>query len=187
MSLGVSGFSLERAVFCSLVTLSDALDVRAEIGGCGCVTIPYSELFDVVIEDKTTTTGGGFIGGVLGTGSGVVSVFQARQLAKILNEATTKHDIRTDLSIAAAGGEIVLLHPSIRAEQLRRSLSPLYTHLRNARREQPTAPQTSTTAAAMAELEQLAALREKGLLNDEEFELARKQAARRLLDSGSSE
>ena len=171
--LGSSGFDIESGATCSVLTLLDGVDVRAEIGGSRVVTIPYAEIVGVDIADKTTVTGGGYIG----VGSGLLGIAQAQVEAKLLNRLTTKTHIKTDVTIAARAGELHLRHDAIVADDLRRWLSSLFTRARAA--GYPHGPERNSQHS---DLERLAELRAKGLLTDEEFELARQRAAQRLID-----
>jgi hypothetical protein len=134
--VGVSGFAVELGATCSLLTLPDAVDVRAEVGGQGVATIPYRDLTELDI-----------------TSAGLV--------------------------IDAAPGELLLHHGQISQPNLRRMLSPLFARYHAARHAERS-PLRSEDPVAL--LERLAALREKGVLSEEEYQAARAREVGRLVD-----
>jgi hypothetical protein len=190
--LGGSGFGLARGAVCSVVSLGNAIDVRVEIGGDGVASILYTEITDLDIVDGTTTRGGGFVG----IGSGLLGALQARAAANLLNQATTKTKVNTGLAIGSVRGEVLLSHDYIRADDLRRRLSSLFTRVRAAgapviasspdrhtnRDHSVDAENVAGGTGAELDLQRLADLRDKGLLTDQEFEAARSRAAKRLID-----
>ena len=171
--LGGSGINVETGAICSVLTLPDALDVRAEVGGIGIATIPYEEITALDIAGSATTRDGGFIGGGFGFGGAAEGML----VASMLNSLTRKTSIDTGLAIQTARGELLLNHARITPQELRRRLSPLFTRVNAARK-------TTTGGRAaddpVSQLERLAELHKKGLLSAEEFEAARRREVQRL-------
>jgi hypothetical protein len=173
--LGGSGYDVEIGATCSVITLPDAVDVRAELGGVGVATILYTEMTGLDVADDTTQSpryiGGGF--GLAGAAEGLL-------VASLLNSLTRKSKVNTGLAITSAHGELLLSHKNIAAAELRRRLSLMFTRFRAARHEADNA--VARAADPMANLERLAKLREQGLLSDEEYESARRLQVRRLTE-----
>jgi hypothetical protein len=177
--LGGSGYGVETGAVCSVITLPDAVDVRAEIGGRGVATIPYSQMTGLDVAGGITTTGGNVIGG----GFGLTGAAEGMLVASVLNSLTRKTTINTGLAIASVHGELLLNHRSIAASELRRRLSLLFTRFNAASHKAAAA--AAPTDDPMANLERLAQLRDKGLLTSEEYESARSVQVRRLTEGDS--
>lgn len=173
--LGGSGIGIETGTICSVLSLSDALDVRAELGGIGVATIPYEVITGVEVAGSAATSSAGIIGG----GFGLQGAAEGMLVASILNGLTRKTTIDTGLAIATTQGELLLNHDRIAPGELRRQLSPLFTRV-NAARHQRRHDRMGDDP--VSQLERLGELRDKGLLTDEEFEAARSQQARRLTE-----
>jgi hypothetical protein len=174
--LGGSGFAVETDAICSVLTLPDAVDVRAEVHGTGVATIPYAEMTGLEIAGGVRTEGGGFIGG----GFGIAGAAEGMLVSSILNSLTRRTTINTGLAISSVHGELLLNHDRIGNSELRRTLSPLFTRFSAARQE-------ATRRGAMpndplSELERLADLRDRNLLTPSEFEAARSHLVQRLTD-----
>lgn len=176
--LGGSGFDVEAGAVCSVLTLPDGVDVRAEVGGVGVVTIPYGAMTGLDVADGTTTKGGRFVGG----GIGVAGVVEGLLVASILNTITRKTRINTGLAVASIEGELLLNHDRISHDELRRYLSPLFHRFSAA---QHTSGRARAADDPLTQLERLAQLHEKGLLTDSEFEAARSRQVKRLTDDAS--
>lgn len=174
--LGGSGFDVEFGAVCSVLSLPDAVDVRAEVGGVGVATIPYADVIGLDIAGGVTTRGGGFIGG----GFGLEGAAEGMLVASFLNSLTTKTSIDTGLAIASINRELLLNHNSITPQELRQRLSPLFTRFNAAKHQ--SGPAASATDDPIADLERLADLRDRGLLTAEEFEAARLRHVKRLMD-----
>lgn len=174
--LGGTGFDVEIGSICSVLSLPDAVDIRAEIGGVGVATIPYAQMTGLDVGGGVTTGGGGFIGG----GFGLTGAAEGMLVASLLNSLTTKTTISTGLAIASIDGELLLDHDAMPPDELRRRLSVLFTRFSAAKHRAG-----STTSAAddpITQLERLAALRNQGLLTSQEFEAARLRQVRRLTE-----
>lgn len=173
--VGGSGFDLETGAICSVLTLPDAVDIRAEVFGVGIATIPYARLTGIDIAGGAITRGGGFIGG----GFGVAGAAEGMLVASLLNSLTRRTTI--DLAIASIDGELLLNHSVIPPDELRRRLSVLFTRFNAARHNQAGAAQPSAQDP-VSQLERLAELHAKGLLTPDEFEAARRVQVRRLTE-----
>ncbi len=176
--VGGSGINIESRAICSVLTLPDAVDVRAEVGGIGVASIPYGEITDIDIAGSARTGSAGVIGG----GFGLQGAAEGMLVASIINSLTRKTTIDTGLAIATAQGELLLNHDGVPARELRRRLSPLFTRV-NAARHRGGGERTIDDPAS--QLERLAQLREEGLLTDEEFEAARHHQVQRLIGGDS--
>ena len=132
--VGVTGFAVERGALCSVLTLPDAVDVRAEVGGTGVATIAYRDITNLAF-----TSGG--------------------------------------LTIDAQGGELLLQHRSLSEASVRRALSSLFARYQAVRHVAPPPPLVDP----VARLERLAALRDQGVLSEEEFQAARAREVGRLM------
>lgn len=102
--IGVSGFPVEIGSRCSVLTLPDAVDIRAEIDGDGVATVPYTNLTKIDISGGTSTTDAGMIGG----GFGLQGAAEGIAVASILNALSRKTSIRTWLWIASPYGDLRL-------------------------------------------------------------------------------
>jgi hypothetical protein len=174
--LGGSGFDVETGATCSVLSLPDAVDVRAEVGGTGVVTIPYERITDIEIAGGAVTRRGGFIGG----GFGLEGAAEGMLVASLLNSLTTKTAVDTGLAIASVDGELLLNHNKIPRDDLRRRLSVMFTRFNAARHQGRDQPGSATDP--MSQLERLAALHERGILTAEEFEAARAAQVKRLTE-----
>lgn len=150
--LGGSGFDVETGAICSVLSLPDALDVRAEVDGTGVATIPYERITDIEIAGGTVRRGGGFIGG----GFGLEGAAEGMLVASLLNSLTSKTTIDTGLAIASLDGELLLNHNAIRRDELRRRLSVMFTRFNAARHQGD--DRASSASDPVSQLERLAAL-----------------------------
>lgn len=174
--MGVSGFPVEIGSCCSVLTLPDAVDVRAEMDGDGVATIPYANLTKIDISGETSTTDAGMIGG----GFGLQGAAEGMAVASIINALSRKTSIHTWLWIASPYGDLRLHHGSLLPSQLSRWLEPLFRRYQMAQHIATAAPASNDDP--ISQLERLAALRDKGLLSEEEFHAARARQIRRLTE-----
>ena len=175
--VGGSGFDLETGAICSVLTLPDAVDIRAEVLESASQRFPTPRLTGIDIAGGAITRGGGFIGG----GFGVAGAAEGMLVASLLNSLTRRTTIDTGLAIASIDGELLLNHSVIPPDELRRRLSVLFTRFNAARHNQAGAAQPSAQDP-VSQLERLAELHAKGLLTPDEFEAARRVQVRRLTE-----
>jgi len=116
----------------------------------------YPEVVSIAITGPgRVTTGGGFLGG----GFGVTGALEGMALAGVLNALTTHSEVHTILEIITDRGELFLHYGEMEPGALRIALSPVFTRLRE------------LDPIWLADREQrLAALRDRGVLNAEQFE-----------------
>lgn len=141
-------------------------------------TIAYSESPSLRIDGPgaiTSTSGGGMIGG----GFGIKGAVKGILLASAFNALTTRErtTIETIVELTTDTQGMLVLNEEITPELLRIRLTPVFALLKaNTRRvELPTAKEGDPISS----IEGLAALRDKGLLTNEEFE----KGKRAILDS----
>lgn len=108
--------------------------------------------------------GGGFIGG----GFGIVGAAAGMLTASALNAMASGSSVDTVLHLQTPSGELFLHYDRQTPEVLRRTLSPVFTRLRQ---EQPRDPSPSDASAdhVVDRLHKLADLLDRGLLTPEEF------------------
>jgi hypothetical protein len=165
--LGGSNFDLEPGAVCSVLTLEDGVEIRAELGEGTVATIPYRTITGLDIADRSKTRGGGFIG------IGVEGLL----VASMLNKVTRKTKLNTGLAITTTFGELLLSHGQVHAEELRQRLSLLFTRYQATQRSAHAAPVQDDP---VTQIERLQMLHEQGLLTEVEFEAARSAQVRRL-------
>ena len=140
----------------------------------GDAHIPLANLRDVRVEGKSVVKGGGFLGG----GFGVTGAAEGMLIAGLLNAATTKHKTWVIITMVAVDGEVALRWNDVNETDARAALRPLAEAAYNARQpiEGTDGPSTSMeTDDLVAQLERLGKLKEAGLLDDEEFLLAKRR------------
>lgn len=172
--VGGTGFAIEHHANCSLISLPDAVDVRAETGGEGVATIPYAEITVLELGGGVDRRGGGFFGG----GFGLQGAAEGMAIASVLNALTSKSSISTGVQITSNRGELLLHHGTVEANEMRRQLSPLFTRYHAA--TQNTASPSNHATDSAGQLERLAGLRDRGVLSEAEFQAAREPLVRRL-------
>ena len=108
--------------------------------------------------------GGGFIGG----GFGLAGAAAGMLTASALNAMTSSTSIDTVIHLQAPSGELFFHYDQQTPEVLRRTLSPVFTRLRQGQPSGP--PQGNASASGVVDqLHKLADLLERGLLTPEEF------------------
>jgi hypothetical protein len=100
-------------------------------------------------------------------------------VASVLNALTTRTSVNTLIRVATSRGEVILHHGRLTPGQLRTQLSRLFSAFEAAKRAVLV---PSDKVDRIAQLERLRDLRATGMLTDEEFEAARAQYARQLVD-----
>jgi ribosomal protein S27AE len=127
----------------------------------------------------TSTSGGGWFGG----GFGLAGIAEGVLLATALNALTsrTTTGMETIVHFNAGGRELMMLNQLETPELLQVRLAPVFARLNAAKRNEggPVAA-TAPPIDPVQRIEQLAGLRDKGLLTDEEFQ-ASKQALLKLI------
>jgi len=141
------------------------------------VTLTYEEVTGLNVGGPgaiTETTGGGFWGG----GFGVKGAMEGILMAGVLNALTTKSrtTIETTVEFYAGSRALLLVTPQATPESLQILLTPVFARLNAINR---TGNASSHKADPIHRIEELAALRERGLLSNEEFD----NAKRSILDS----
>ena len=135
------------------------------IAGVGQTTValPYGRVVEVKVSGSGAwTSGGGFEGGGFGVGGAITGM----AIGAALNALTTRSGVETIISVVYDEGELHFLSRTVTPDKLDRDLSVVRTALRR---------QVASTAAdppaldLHARLMELAALKEKGLLDDAEF------------------
>lgn len=118
--------------------------------------ISYPEVVSIAITGPgRVTTGGGFIGG----GFGVTGALEGMALTAVLNTLTTHSEVHTILEIITHRGELFMHYGEMEPGALRIVLSSVFTRLRE------------LDPIWLADrLQRLAALRDRGILNAEQFE-----------------
>ena len=134
-------------------------------------TIPYDEVTSLQIGGRgvlNSTTGGGWIGG----GFGPTGSLEGIAFASIMNALTTrKHTaIETLIEFSAGARALIVLTESEPPDSMRVHLAPVFSRIESARR----APAGSTPSNPMndriAQLKELAELRDAGVLTEQEFQ-----------------
>lgn len=127
--------------------------------------LPYERIVDVAAGGPGAyETGGGFIGG----GFGMEGAVMGMAIATALNALTTRTKVETIISVVYDEGELHFLSRMVTPEKLDLDLSVARSAIRRTRRvDTPVAP--SPAVDVTARLVELAALKEKGLLDDAEF------------------
>jgi hypothetical protein len=175
--IGGHGLAARPGDMCELVFTSDALRILAPSRSM-IALLPLSEITAIEVGGPgVQRTGGGYVGG----GFGLSGAAEGMLIAAALNRLTTKITIRTVICIQTPDAELFVNHTSQTPESLRMHLSPVFTALR--RRSQATAstaPESGSEADPLDVLRKLGALRDAGLLTEEEFEAKKADLLRRL-------
>jgi hypothetical protein len=108
--------------------------------------------------------GGGFIGG----GFGIVGAAAGMLTASALNAMTSSTSIDTVIHLQAASGELFLHYGQQTPEVLRRTLSPVFTKLRQGQ-PRDTAQSNASADHVVDRLHKLADLLDRGVVTPEEF------------------
>ncbi len=146
-------------------------------------TISYSEVRSLSVGGRgavTTTTGGGWIGG----GFGVEGAVEGAVMAQMLNKLTTrsKTTVETLVHLNAGSQDVVLLNEQVTPMVLETRLAPVFRRLEDAHRTSGgRASEATASIDPLAQLERLAALRDRGVVTPEEFAATKAELLRRLV------
>jgi len=170
-SIGGTLLTIKQGAMCQLLWSDDRLILQSERTE---YRASLDSVLDVQIDGGVQESGGGFIGGgfdLVGAAIGILS-------ASLLNSLTTKREIHTTFHLITDEGEQFLYTPQETPEQLRITLSDLFTRISIATRRKaqlqlrvPSLKQGTSTF--VAELEQLTNMHKSGSLSDSEFESAK--------------
>ena len=145
------------------------------------VKVPYERLTSLQIDGPGlvhSTTGGGWSGG----GFGLTGALQGVAMAHVLNAVTTRHhtSVESVVNVQWPGAGLSLLNTMFLPEHLLWLLHPVLQRVDEARAQAATAPRQMDSTAIRpapadlaAQLASLAAMRESGVLTEEEFLVAK--------------
>jgi hypothetical protein len=137
--------------------------------------LSYPAIQDVEVGGPgLVRTGGGFVGGGVGT----IAAAEGMTIAAVLNALTTRTRIKTVLRIQAGASEVFFLNTETEPEQLRIQLSRALGAIReihSANTSSSPARTPSGVVSLVDELSRLSSLLENGLLTREEFDTLKAQ------------
>lgn len=121
--------------------------------------------------EKTSTTGGGFVGG----GFGGKSALKGVAVAAVLNSltSTTSTSVKTFLRFETSACELTLLCTKHPPELLRSMMAPVFIATRNSRTRPSQASIDSFSVDPIDRLTRLADLRDRGAISVDEFDAAK--------------
>ena len=129
--------------------------------------VPYSDVTAVEIGGPgARKAGGGFIGG----GFGLQGAAEGMLIASALNMLTTRTTINTVICIQTTTAELFLHQSELTPDALRMRLSRVFTILRQRTESTSVVPGNAGEEHAVERLTKLAALLDRGLITDEEFQ-----------------
>jgi len=165
--LGGFGYPLVQNSLCQLAFNETEVVVAGQgASGRETVSIPYVELKSLSVGGAgKVREGGGFVGG----GFGLDGFAVGASVAGLLNAMTTKHRIETLVGLQTERGEMVFLSTAVEPAALELALSRARALVRSASAGSP------QQAALAEELSKLADLVEKGFLDRDEFDRAKKR------------
>lgn len=159
---GFSGFA-EYETF--LFFLPDRIEVVAADSAGPALSLGLDEVVVIQVDGPgRVTTGGGFIGG----GVGLMGALEGIGIARMLNALTTRSTVQTFIEIHAFGRHAVWVTDQVTPQELNLLLRPVQARLRDVHmfREQP-------AVDPLDRLAKLGALRDSGVLNNDEYLLAK--------------
>jgi hypothetical protein len=172
------GSHIQAKASCTIDFTSAGITIHASDGLRDVVkeSVSYAEVVALQISGTTTRRNAGMIGG----GFGVVGAAEGILVASVINSLTTRTKIYTLLRIATTRSEYVFVSYSVDSSALQLSLTPAQLRVRQAHQApepphaqpQPQAPANSGLSVA-DEVRKLAAVRDEGLLTEEEFAAAK--------------
>jgi hypothetical protein len=168
--IGGSGFDIERPGegTWNVIFRDDQVLLHQEVhsvsGASQTLRVEWEGLSIDIGGAGAMRKGGRFIGG----GFGIVGAAAGMLTASALNAMTSSTSIDTVIHLQAASGELFLHYGQQTPEVLRRTLSPVFTKLRQG---QPSGSSRGDASAAgvVDQLHKLAGLLDRGLLTPEEF------------------
>jgi hypothetical protein len=166
--LGGSGLPLQPGETCDLAFLETQLELRPSQPEAEKISVPYRDIVALEIGGPgAQQSGGGFFGG----GFGVEGAVGGMLAATALNLLTTRTKVNTVVCLQTSTAELYLHTEAATPDELRMSLSPVFTYLRNlqAARTQPSDASDGAPVDIVARLAMLSELHAKGELTDDEF------------------
>lgn len=134
------------------------------------VELDYSELLDIHLSGPGEVTSDA---GIWGGGFGLEGAAQGIAIASVINSLTRRTTINTFLKIDWRDGEAFYHYTRLGPEQLRMAMSKVFVKLRG--RSGNTRLEQSRSATRIDELEKLASLFERGLLDEGEYRALKKR------------
>lgn len=166
--LGGSGLPLQPGETCDLTFLETELELLRSQPDAETIRVPYRDIMALEIGGPgAQQSGGGFFGG----GFGVEGAVGGMLAATALNLLTTRTKVDTVVCLQTSAAELYLHTEAATPDELRMSLSPVFTRLRNlqAARTQPSGASDGPPVDTVARLAMLSELHAKGELTDDEF------------------
>jgi hypothetical protein len=166
--LGGSGLPLQPGETCDLTFLETGLELLRSQPDAETIRVPYGDIMALEIGGPgAQQSGGGFFGG----GFGVEGAVSGMLAATALNLLTTRTKVDTVVCLQTSAFELYLHTEAATPDELRMSLSPVFTHLRNlqAGRTQPSGVSDGPPVDIVARLAMLSELHAKGELTDDEY------------------
>lgn len=132
--------------------------------------VPLKSLTDIEIGGRgILQTGGGFIGGGIGSFTGAA---EGMAVASLLNRLTTKSSIETVMEVRWAEGSMIFHYGRRAPDAVRIWLAPELGTIRQRSQHNNAAPAVEL-ATPVEQLERLGSLHERGLLTADEFAAAK--------------
>jgi hypothetical protein len=169
-ALFVGGFGYEL-VKDSVVSLEAGLEgfLVRDFDKNSAVQIPYVDVVNFEMEGGLVQRGGGFAGG----GFGIVGFAAGAAASMALNKITSKSEIQTMLRLVTRNGEVVLYTNQATPDQIEIAFSEARMRIRNAANTPAAVNNQSNSISVADELTKLSALRDSGVLTEEEFQRAK--------------
>lgn len=162
--LGGYGYELVKESVVSLEAGAEGFLVR-DNNRNSAVQIPYADVVNFEMEGGLVQRGGGFTGG----GFGVVGFAAGAAASMALNKITSKTEIQTMVRLVTRKGEVVLFTNQATPEQIEIAFSEARMRIRNAA-DVPAVDNPFNSISVADELTKLLALRDSGVLTEEEFQ-----------------
>jgi hypothetical protein len=129
------------------------------------IAIPYERVLQIGAGGRGAyQTGGGFVGG----GFGLQGAAEGMGAAAALNALTTRTKVETVISVVYGDGELHFLSRTVTPQVLELELSGARSAIRRAQQASTHVPQAATPDLA-GQVRELAALKDRGLLDAPEF------------------
>jgi hypothetical protein len=157
--LGGTNAQLKQGASCTASFNGTVLQIKSDLRS---FELPLAQLVSLDIDGPGRVESGG---GIIGGGLGVQGALVGMGIAALANTLTARSTTNTFLHLKWIGGELFLHTSSYTPQQARIMLSHVYSIMQ--------AQKAPVATDIVSQLERLKALKDSGILNDEDFALAK--------------
>ena len=145
-------------------------------GGSQSIEVPYSSIKSLQFAGRgehAVSSNFGIVGGGFGLQGAAQGIMEAEVANLLIQRLTSRQVVETLVGLEWSGGKVLLLNTVITPEVMASRLHPYVERIKQEATSADSSAPSSGEIDVMSDLKQLVAWRESGILDDQEFKVAK--------------